>query len=259
MPAGSGEAKMIRYFRLFRNISNWWLHFAVKLSLTDADPLLFKTRNNVLIQVPRRLFHEFKEIFLENCYLRGLNLDIPSSPTIIDIGANAGFFTLFTASRFPGAKIFSFEPIESNFRQLEINRNLNEGCDITIFLKSVFGHSGKIPMIFDVSDSFTTNARVPRHSEEQTNAVQIPCVTLPQVFEEHHIVRCDLLKMDCEGSEYSILYNCPSECFNKITQMAIEVHKRPERDQNMASIREHLRNHGYDMRQSGKLLWAWQR
>lgn len=62
MGAGSGKSKMIRYFHLFRNISKWWLHFAVKLSLTDADPLLFKTRNNVLIQVPRRLLHEFKEI-----------------------------------------------------------------------------------------------------------------------------------------------------------------------------------------------------
>jgi len=250
---------MIRYFRLFRNISNWWLHFAVKLSLTDADPLLFKTRNDVLIQVPRRLLHEFKEIFFENCYLRGLNLNVPNAPTIIDVGANAGFFTLFAASRFPGAKIFSFEPIESNFRQLEINRNLNEGCDITIFRKSVFSHSGEISMIFDHNDSYTTGARVLRDSEEETNAIRIPCVTLPQVFEEYHIDRCDLLKMDCEGSEYSILYNCPSEYFKKITQMAIEVHKRSESKQNMASICEHLSGHNFDMRHSGNLLWAWQR
>ena len=250
---------MIRYFRLFRNISNWWLHFALKLSLTDADPLLFKTRNDVLIQVPRRLLHEFKEVFLDNCYLKGLNLNIPNAPTIIDVGANAGFFTLFVASRFPGAKVFSFEPIESNFRQLEKNRNLNEGCDIRIFPKSVFSYSGKISMIFDVNDSFTTNARVLRHSEEKTNAIQVPCVTLPQIFEEQNIDRCDLLKMDCEGSEYSILYNCPSECFKKITQMAIEVHKGLESNQNMASICKHLRDHDFDMRQSGKLLWAWQR
>jgi FkbM family methyltransferase len=250
---------VIRYFRLFRNISNWWLHFAVKLSLTDADPLLFKTRNNVLVQVPRRLLHEFKEIFLDNCYLRGLNLTIPNDPMIIDVGANAGFFTLFAVSRFPRAKVFSFEPIESNFRQLEINRNLNEGCDIAIFSKSVFGYSGKIPMIFDINDSFTTNARVLRNSEEETNAVQVPCVTLSQIFEEQKIDRCDLLKMDCEGSEYSILYNCPSECFKKITQMAIEVHKGPESNQNMAFLREHLRDHDFDTRQSGKLLWAWQR
>ena len=62
--------------------------------------------------------------------MRGLGLDIPDSPTIIDIGANAGFFSLFAASRFPGARIFSYEPIEGNFRQLQRNRDLNRSWEI---------------------------------------------------------------------------------------------------------------------------------
>ena len=120
----------MRYLHLFRNISNWSLYLAVKFSLTSVDPPLFRTRNNILIEAPRRLLHEFKEIFMEECYMRGLGLDIPDSPTIIDIGANAGFFSLFAASRFPGARIFSYEPIEGNFRQLQRNRDLNRSWEI---------------------------------------------------------------------------------------------------------------------------------
>lgn len=248
---------MIRYYRLFRNISNWWLHFAVKFSLTTADPLLFQTRKNVLVQVPRRLLHEFKEILLDNCYFRGLELNIPGTPTIIDVGANAGFFTLLAVSKFPGARVLSFEPIESNFRQLQRNRDMNKDHDITIFPKAVFGYSGTVSLTFDLSDGFTTAARISGPSDKGEFIEEAPCVTLPEIFEENHIIRCDLLKLDCEGSEYSILYNCPSEYFNKITQMAIEVHIGPKKYENVASLRRHLMDHNFEIRQSGRILWAW--
>lgn len=82
----------MRYIRFFRNLFNWWLHFAVKFGLTSKDPLIFRTWNNIIIEVPRRLLHEFKEIFMEDSYMRGMGLRLPDSPTVIDIGANAGFF-----------------------------------------------------------------------------------------------------------------------------------------------------------------------
>jgi len=55
---------------------------------------------------------------MEECYVKGLGLDIPDSPTIIDIGANAGFFSLFAASQFPGAKIFSYETYWKQFQTI---------------------------------------------------------------------------------------------------------------------------------------------
>jgi FkbM family methyltransferase len=250
---------VLRYVNLFRNISNWWLHFAVKFSLSSTDPLLFKTRNNVFVEVPRALLHEFKEIFLEECYVRGLGLDVSKRPTIIDVGANAGFFTLFIASRFPEARIFSFEPIENNFKQLRRNRDLNEDCHIAISPKAVFGHSGEISLSFNPNDGFTTAATVLGESDEGHSKTKVPCITLSEIFEKHHIDRCEILKMDCEGSEYSILYNCPSDYLNRIAQMAIEVHRGPEPNQNMESLRRHLVSHGFEMRQSGHMLWAWLR
>jgi FkbM family methyltransferase len=248
---------MFRYLHLFRNISNWWLHFAIKFSLTNADPLLFKTRNNIYVEVPRRILHEFKEIFIEECYVKGLELEVPRRPTVIDIGANAGFFTLFAASRFPGARIFSFEPINSNFKQLQRNRDLNENCHIMIFPKAVFGHPGQVSLSFDPTDSFTTAATVLGKFNEQDNTIQVPCVTLPEIFEDHHLDRCELLKMDCEGSEYSVLYNCPSDYLKRIVQLTIEVHGGSESDQNKESLGNYLRSHGFEIRMGGHMLWAW--
>jgi FkbM family methyltransferase len=248
---------MRRYFHLFKNISNWSLYLAVKFSLTNVDPLFFKTRNNILIEVPRRLLHEFKEIFMEECYIKGLGLNIPDSPTIIDIGANAGFFSLFAASQFPGSKILSYEPIEGNFRQLQHNTKLNKNCHIMCFPKAVSGQRGEISLSFDPGDSFTTSATIFGEFTEDDKTIRVPCVTLPEIFDKHHLERCDLLKMDCEGSEYSILYNCPSEYLRKIVQMAIEVHQGPGMNQSIESLGSYLTDHGFKIRQWGHMLWVW--
>lgn len=137
---------MRRYFNLLRNLSNWWLYLAVKFGLSGVDPILFRIRKQVLVEVPRRLIQTFKEIFMDECYMVGLGLDVPHSSVVIDIGANAGFFTLFAASRFSDARILSFEPVPSNFRQLERNRSLNKNCRIACFEKAVAGHSGKVSL-----------------------------------------------------------------------------------------------------------------
>lgn len=250
---------MFRYLRLFRNISNWWLYFAVKFALTNADPLRFKTRNKVLVEVPRRLLHEFKEIFFEECYVKGLKLKVPDRPVVIDIGANAGFFSLFAASRFSGARIFSFEPIKSNFKQLQRNRDLNQNCQIMIFPKAVSGHSGEVSLSFDRNDSFTTAATVLGQFHEKDNTIQVPCVTLAEIFEGYEIGQCELLKMDCEGSEYSILYNCPSNYLSRIIQLAIEVHGGSKPDHNMGSLVKYLDSHGFQIRTKGYMLWAWRK
>ncbi len=251
---------MMRYIRLFRNVSNWWLHFAVKLGLTEIDPLKFRARNSITVEVPRRLLHEFKEIFMEGSYTIGLGRSIPDRPTIIDIGANAGFFTFFAASRFPGAKIFSYEPVESNYRQLERNQALNSNARVLCFQKAVSGYSGKIAISFDPGDSFTTSASIFGCSDSQLKTVQVPCVNLPEIFDEHQLDRCNLLKMDCEGSEFEILYNCPVIYLHRVDQMAIEVHGRKEANQNIESLAGYLNSIDFNTHQyDGHMLWAWRR
>lgn len=81
---------MTRYLRLVRNITNWWVHFGVKAGLLRQDPLVFRTRGNVVVEVPRRLLHEFKEIFMVECYTRDLGHPVAPRPVVIDVGTRAG-------------------------------------------------------------------------------------------------------------------------------------------------------------------------
>jgi len=212
----------------------------------------------IFIEVPRRILHEFKEIFMEGSYTRGLALPVPDCPTIIDIGANAGFFTFFAASRFSDATIFSYEPIESNFRQLKRNKALNRNTRVLCFQKAVYGYSGKVSLSIDPDDSFTTSASVFDCSDSQLEKVEVPCVTLAEIFDEHQLDRCNLLKMDCEGAEYEIFYNCPVAYLHRIDQMAIEVHGGKEANQNITSLAGYLNSINFKTRQhEGHMLWAW--
>jgi len=249
---------MKRYIRLVRNLSNWWLHFGSKWGLTKADPLIFRTRNNVVVQVPKRLHHEFKEIFLEECYIRGLGVPVSENPVVLDVGANAGFFSLFAVSRFPGARVCSYEPIPANFRQLERNKDLNRGIGLRIYPKALYGYSGEMALSFDPGDSFTTSATVFEHAIKENQSIRVPCVSLSQALEENDLEHCDLLKMDCEGSEYSILYNAPSHAFPRIRQITMEVHQGTGPKENMGALMDFLKGQGFKCRRSGHMLWAWQ-
>ncbi len=251
---------MIRYVNLFRNLSNWWLYLAVKFGLVRTDLLLFKTRRGILIEVPKRLLHTFKEIFMEECYMTGLEDTIPDNPTIIDIGANAGYFTLFAASCFHGARIWAYEPIPSNFKQLDRNCKMNANIQVTCLQKAVSGQAGKIIMTYDSRDSFTTSATILSKPDDTNDVIKVDSVTIPEIFEAYGIKKCDLLKMDCEGAEYDIIYQCPSDYLLKITQIAMEVHKGPEPSQNMESLEKHLASHGFATRRhSTDMMWAWRR
>jgi FkbM family methyltransferase len=197
---------------------------------------------------------------MDECYLAGLERSIPSGATVVDIGANAGYFTLFAVSCFADSQIFSFEPVPVNYAQLERHHNLNSSRRIKCFPKAVAGQAGEVNLSFDSNDSFTTSATIFKQADQQKDSIKVPCLTLSQVFDENNINKCDLLKMDCEGAEYDILYNCPPDYFQRIDQIAMEVHNGENENQNIETLESFLRGQGFSTRRRPVgMLWAWRK
>lgn len=248
----------MRYLRLIRHLSNGWLYLAFKLGWVRRDPLVFRTRRGVVVEVPLRLLQTFKEIFMDECYLRGLGRAVPPRPVVIDVGANAGFFSLFAASRFPGAAVYAFEPMPANFGQLSRNRALNPSHDLTCLQRAVAGASGLLTLRFDPEDAFTTSASMLAPGGPGGETIEVTSVTLGEVFSVYGLDRCDLLKMDCEGAEYDILYRCPDAVLARIDQMALEVHPGGGPDQNIQALEAYLGEKGFRTRRRPVgMLWAW--
>jgi FkbM family methyltransferase len=247
----------MRYFFLIKNIKNWWLYLLCKFGLAKREPLLFKTRKDVIVEVPQGLLHTFKEIFMDECYMHGQTHMIPPCPVIIDIGANAGYFSLYAASRFANAKIFAYEPMPPNFEQLLRNINLNKNHKITPFQKAVAEYSGETVMIFDNTEKHPTTAQMLIYEsklDNKNNRLRVQCVTIKDIFDENKLDVCDFLKMDCECAEHKIIFNCPVEYLYRIKQLAIEVHG------DIKPLRKYLDSKGFTTLETKKalgMLYAW--
>jgi hypothetical protein len=79
-------------------------------------------------------------------------------------------------------------------------------------------------------------------------SIEIECVSLQQVFEANKIQICDLLKIDCEGAEYDILYNLPDVFFSRIKEIRLEFHNHLQNTLNTgAALAEFLKSKGFQI------------
>lgn len=143
---------------------------------------------------------------------------------IVDIGANKGLFAIFFANQLRGKdlKIYCFEPHPNTYRILQNNVQLNNlGSNISISQKVVSAERVANKSFFIARDSFDYSVFNEYESEEN---IIVENITLPSIIDENKIDKIDLLKMNCEGSEYEILMNIPDSYLRKISEIRMEFH-----------------------------------
>ncbi|MDD4933848.1 MAG: FkbM family methyltransferase [Methylacidiphilaceae bacterium] len=259
------------YGRLIRTFRNWPLYFRHRRGLLRQPTVLeFHTRRGFRLPLPPARIGDFHEIFLSHHYLLpAWSRDLRDFRTVIDIGANIGLFSLFAAERFPRAKILAFEPWEENFRFLEKLVRDNR-LPVLPFREALSATSGTLSLHLPRSERFSSRATIfprppgPSWSSQEDLRIEVPSVSLEEVFRREKLATCDLLKMDCEGSEYSILYGTPPELLARIRRMAIEVHAGSAPGETLASLTAHLSALGFltttrPATEFTAMLYAWRR
>lgn len=73
----------------------------------------------------------YKEIFEDESYIPACGLELPEQPVVFDVGANIGMFSLYASQKWPGARLFSFEPVPRTFEAL--SRNVADLPDARVF------------------------------------------------------------------------------------------------------------------------------
>ena len=141
-----------------------------------------------------------------NCYQRIKNIQ---SPIIFDVGANIGTFTTWMSRAFPNGKIFSFEPQRSVFQILCGNVAINN-------LYNVYAHQCAIgdqnsiievdePNYFGNEDygTFSLVDKVIKNVTSEKLIVEVK--TIDWIMDLYSIPRVDLIKIDVEGMDLSVL------------------------------------------------------
>ncbi len=119
--------------------------------------------------------------------------------TFFDVGANAGFYSLGMASRFPCASVHSFEPIPASYRQICRNVALNRFSNITAHNIGFSDRAGELTFYYDPSVSVATSSA---HPGPGCNAEEIVCrVETLDNFVTASECEPDFIKCDVEGAE----------------------------------------------------------
>jgi len=129
-------------------------------------------------------------------------LDHNPSPRILDLGGNVGLFGLYALNRWPGASVHSFEPdVESAglLRAAIAENRLQRRWTLTP--AAVANHSGTMAFRPGLSsESHLVDVEVGSGHRKADGVVEVPVEDL--FARERHV---DLVKMDIEGGEWSLL------------------------------------------------------
>jgi FkbM family methyltransferase len=165
----------------------------------------------------------FNEVWLEGTYdVRG----VPGMDArhIIDIGAHIGTASIYFASKSPKARIIACEPLPANYQLLETNIRINGLQDRIQTLPIAISNR---PSIVKLRVGETSGTSWIDDDPGEARSVRVRALTLRQLLDDYSISTCDLLKLDCEGAEYSILYGASRDVFDRLRTIVLEYHRRP--------------------------------
>jgi FkbM family methyltransferase len=251
--------KWNRYRTLFRTISNFPGYVWFKAFAERDDDFILRFRNGRKMTISKRSLGPFKECFLDHVYLKWIDTTGFDEPgfTVVDIGANAGFFSLDFLFQYPKAAVHSFEPVAVCQGIIQGYQKDFQGFNWLLHPYGVWKESGNIDLFLSEDGTYSSEAGIFRDDRDiRTNSISVPVKSLDDFFRENNIDHIGLLKMDCEGSEYSILYDLDASLFKKIHRIVMETHQGKAGNENTASMVAFLESKGYKIISEGEYIWA---
>ncbi len=249
---------MRRLLNNIRNHKNWNSYLAFKYFKQNKEAFTFKCRSNINIEVPKRMLQTYKESFFDESYFKGFANAVlkETHPTVIDIGANVGYFSLSALNKNPNAIVFAYEPMPNNFKLLSKYKNKFSNLNLNIFNSAVSSKDSSISLNYDASEDFTTAATIINKASQQ-DTIEVKTVSLASIISQNNINTIDFFKLDCEGSEYDILYNIDDSTYDKIKNIAIETHKVDDNEKNKEHLANFLKNKKFNITLERDMIWGW--
>ncbi|HRY36975.1 MAG TPA: FkbM family methyltransferase [Candidatus Magasanikbacteria bacterium] len=179
------------------------------------------------------------EIFKFKEY-RGITQIIKDAKGIVlDVGAHAGYFSLWTAALNSKIKILSLEPVKENFDFLERNLKENIFKNIKPEKMALCKETGKIKIF--LSEDSQNHSLLPISKQTQ----EVNAINFGDLVKKYKISLISLLKMDIEGGEYEIFENSIVDIAVKTENIFLEYHQ--VNDKNFKMLENILRENGFSV------------
>lgn len=158
--------------------------------------------------------------------------------TVIDCGANIGLASIYFTKKY-NAKVYAYEadPLIAKCLQKNI-KNLNLDSNITSFNKAVW--------IDDKGVDFETeggySGRINNYPKENVKTIKVPSISLSEIITQFDHI--DFLKIDIEGAENQVLYDC-QDMLKNVDNIFLEYHSSFDQPQKLGDILNLLKNEGF--------------
>ena len=175
------------------------------------------------------------EIFDRQMYL----FPAGPAPVIIDAGANIGVSVLFFRGRYPGAKISAYEADPRLFAYLASNV---DGTDVRsagtdLVNKAVWDSETTLTFVSEGANAGRVDGI---GADAVGHRIAVPTVRLRDLL----ATPVDLLKIDVEGAEVTILADCADRLSN-VAYLFVEHHSFADKPQDLDRLLSILRTAGF--------------
>lgn len=184
-------------------------------------PYELHTRSGTILFVRAQDLDAPAEVFGNDEYLSA-DLNWSEAQFVLDLGAHIGSFTLWLAER-SQARVYCVEPNPDTFERLSRNvYGLRASGQAILRQAAIGGSSGRMPLILAANSGgvrLGSRAAPGAHGRDDVDVM-----TLEQALAYSGFPRVDIVKMDIEGSEYSVLEATSRTVFHNISRWVIECH-----------------------------------
>jgi FkbM family methyltransferase len=203
-------------------LKNWPTYVSAQLGRSKQRRIVLELRNGISweIRTVQSDLNVFSELVVYQAYSQH-GFALGPKDTIVDVGAHVGIFTALAARAAPKGRVFAFEPMADNYALLVRNVERNHLGNVQLFNTALTNSTGKKTLYLSESTVHHTLHK----GLLGTKPVSITASTLGELFRTAKLQRIDLLKLDCEGSEYEILYGCKPAMLKRIKRIVMECHE----------------------------------
>jgi FkbM family methyltransferase len=169
---------------------------------------------------------------------------ITENMTIIDIGANIGYYALLESQLASKGHIFAIEPVLGNYTLLKKNIALNHCTNISTYNFAIADADGYKEMYIYDKCNWSAFTKIPGSTIIDT--VRVPIFTLDKFVETHVPQHLHFIRMDVEGFEYEILIGS-QKTLQKPGPLifCIEIHPHLISKEKVTTIIDLMRDNGF--------------
>jgi FkbM family methyltransferase len=161
---------------------------------------------------------------------------------IVDVGAHIGSFTYACLIRGAG-HVYAYEPHPDNFQFLRKNTREYQ-TRVNIYELAVMDTAGEVLKLKTCEGN--TGGHVVGREGEQDVITAAARGVIERACQKAKNGRVRLLKLDCEGAEWVILWALSPSDFDSIDEIVGEIHPHPDRDRE--DLYSYLGGQGFEIR-----------